>query len=167
MSSNWFSPDVTVGVQPKFMLSKSFNSGMAFVYFWSSVRVTVGFLVTLLTMALLSQLLTEFDWAASSRKRPSGSSSISFQLLLFHGNGDHCASGDIQCFRNGFTQLPRFEPQNNLIAETCREILSLHGLFYLTCPVTLYTKLCAFLHHGQPLEFATGGLQSCFRDWSR
>jgi hypothetical protein len=56
----------------------------------SSVRVTIGFLVTSLTKALLPRLLS----VASSRKSVSGS-----KLLPFKNDGGHCVLVDLQCCR--------------------------------------------------------------------
>ena len=54
---------------------------------WSSVRVTIGFLVTSLTKALLSLVL-----------RPAlGRVLVVPKLLPFKNYGGHCVLGDLQC----------------------------------------------------------------------
>ena len=55
---------------------------------WSSVRVTIGFLVTSLTKALLP--IAQFGRAASSRKSLGGS-----KLGPFKNYGSHCVLGDL------------------------------------------------------------------------
>ena len=55
---------------------------------WSSVRVTIGFLVTSLTKALLPQI-AQFCLAASSKKSLGGS-----KLLPFKNDGGHCILGE-------------------------------------------------------------------------
>ena len=54
----------------------------------SSVRVTIGFLVTSLTKALLPRLLSLAGWPA--RKSLGGS-----KLLLFKNDGGHCLPEDL------------------------------------------------------------------------
>jgi hypothetical protein len=55
----------------------------------SSVRVTMGFLITFLTKALFP-MIDRFGLAASSRKSLGGS-----KLLPFKNDGGHCVLGDL------------------------------------------------------------------------
>ena len=65
---------------------------------WSSVRVTIGFLVTSLTKALLPRL---FGWAASSRKSVRGS-----KLLPVKNDGGQCFLGGLQCCKKNWYPSP-------------------------------------------------------------
>ena len=97
---------------------------------WSSDRVTIGFLVTSLTKALLPRSL-------------SGS-----ELLTFTDDGGHCAHWDLQSSRIFSVPFPWFVPQVNPVSEVYRQFLSLYAWFVaLTCTVncgTLYRQVCAF-----------------------
>ena len=57
---------------------------------WSSVRVTIRFLVTSLTKALLPRL-------HSLAARPSLGVLVVPKLLRFKNDGGHCVLGDLQC----------------------------------------------------------------------
>ena len=121
---------------------------------WSSVRVTIGFLVTSLTKALLPQLLS-----LAGRPGLGGS-----KLLPFKTDRGHCVLGDLQCCRNVLLPFPRSVPRHNPVSELYRQFPRPHGLvFALTCTVncgTLYRQVCAFPNHVQSIEFTTGGIQS-------
>ena len=125
---------------------------------YSSVRVTIGFLVTSLTKTLLPRLLS-LGRVANSRKSVGGS-----KLLPFKNNGGHCVLGDLQCCRNVLVPFPRSLPQHNPVSELHGQFLRCHGLiFALTCTVncgTLYNRQrCAFPNHVQVIEFTTVGLK--------
>ena len=68
---------------------------------WSSVRVTIGFLVTSLTKAL--PLIAQFGQAASCSKSLGDS-----KLLPFKNDGCHCVLGDLQMLQTLFGTLPQF-----------------------------------------------------------
>ena len=133
---------------------------------WSSVRVTIGFLVTSLTKALLP-LIAQFGRAASSRKSPGGS-----KLLPFKNDGLHSVLCNLQCCRNVFYPSPDLY-LDTILSELCRQFLWPHGLGFCSdmhCQlwdVTVYRQVCAFPNHVQSIEFTTGGLQSCYRNISR
>jgi hypothetical protein len=74
---------------------------------WTSVRMTIGFLVTSVTKALLSPI-AQFGQAANS-----GKSFGDFQLLPFKNDGGHCVLGDLQCYRIVFMPFPRSVPRHN------------------------------------------------------
>ena len=74
------------------------------------VRVTIGFLVTSLTKALLS--IAQFGWVARSRKSLGCS-----KLLPFKNDGGHCVLGDLQCCRHFLEPFPRSVPQHNPVSE--------------------------------------------------
>ena len=84
---------------------------------WSSDRVTIGFLVTSLTKALLPPI-AQFRRPASSRKSPGGS-----ELLPFTDDGGHCAHWDLQSSRIFSVPFPRFVPQDNPVSEVYRQFL--------------------------------------------
>ena len=71
---------------------------------WSSVRVTIRFLVTSLTNALLPQ----FGRATSSRNRFCGST-----LLPFKNDGGQCVLVDFKCCRYVLVPFPRSVPRYN------------------------------------------------------
>ena len=71
---------------------------------WSSARVTIGFLVTPLTKAVLPQLL--------SLARHPGCS----KLLPFKNYGGDSALGNLQCSRIILVSTPRTMPRNNPIS---------------------------------------------------
>ena len=104
-----------------------------------SVRVTIGFLVTSLTKALLPRLL-------SLAGRPG------LGRVLVVPN-----------FYNFLVPFFRSVPQHNPVSELYGQFLRTHELaFALTCTVncgTLYRHMCAFPNHAQSIEFTRGGLQ--------
>ena len=103
---------------------------------WSSARVTIGFLVTSLT--LLPRLLS----LATFRKSPGCSK------LPFKNYGGHCALENLQRSRH-------FSTQSCLWA-----LQAVPSTFALICIVsceTFYRQVCAFQNW---IEFTTGGLQS-------
>ena len=120
---------------------------------WSSVRVTIGFLVTSLTKALLPQLL-------SLAGRPAHGS-LAGSTLFFR---------TINAAEMFLVPFSRYMPRHNPLLDLYRQFLRPHGLvFALTCTVncgTLYRQVCAFPHHVQSIEFTTGGLQSSCRNSS-
>ena len=105
---------------------------------WSSVRVTIGFLVTYLTKTFLHS--AQFGRAASSSKSLGGS-----KLLPIKNDGGLCILGDLQCCRLFLVPFPRWT---------------------VNCG-TLYRQVCAFPNHVQSIEFTTAGLQSSCRNISR
>jgi hypothetical protein len=127
--------------------------------------VTIKFLVTSLTKALLSRL---FSLA--------GRQSLVIVLVVpklfpFKNDGDHCVHRDLQCCKTVLVPFPRYVPRNNPVSELYGQFLRPHGLvFALTCSVncgTLYRQVCAFLNHVQSIEFTKGELQSSCRNISR
>ena len=128
------------------------------VELWSSIRVTIGFLVT--------SLIAQFDRVASSRRSLDGS-----KRLPFKNNGDHCVPGDLECCRIVLVPFPRSVPRHNPVSELYAQFLRPHGLvFALTCTIncgTLYRHPCAFPNYVQTIEFITGGVQSSCRNISR
>ena len=117
---------------------------------WSSVRETIGFLVTSLTKALLPRLLSLVGRPALRR----------FLVVP-----------NLQCCRIVLAPFPRSVPRHNPVSALYGQFLRPHGLvFALTCTVncgTLYRQVCAFPNHVQSIEFTTGGLQSSCRNISR
>ena len=103
----------------------------------SSVRVTIRFLVTSLTKALLPQLL-------SLAGRPALGRVLVVPNVFHFKNDGHCVLGDLQCCRNVLVPIPRSVPRQNPISELYGQFLLPHGLvFALTCIVncgTLYKK---------------------------
>ena len=122
---------------------------------WSSVRVTIGSLVTSLIKALLPQLLS-LSRAASSRK----SLPNFFHLRMMKA----AVLGDLQCCINVLVPFPRSVPQHNPVSELYGQFLCPHGLVfsrtYTVICGTLYRQVCAFPNHVESIEFTTGGLQS-------
>ena len=110
---------------------------------WSSVRVTIGFLVTFLTKALLPQLI-------SLAGRPALGSS---KLFPFKNYGGHCVLADLQCCRHFLVPFPISVPRHNPVSELYRQFLRPHSLgFALTCTVNcgnLYRQACIFPNHVQ------------------
>ena len=92
--------------------------------FWSSIRLTIGFLVISLTKALLPWLLS----LVSSRKSLGGS-----KLLPFKNDRGHCVLGDLQCCRNLLVPFPRSVPQSYL------------GVLQ-TIPSTSWLSFCSYMH---------------------
>ena len=78
---------------------------------WSSVRVTIGFLVTSLTKTLLP-LIAQFGWAVSSMKSLSGS-----KLLPSKNDGGRCVLEDLQRCRNILVPFLRSVPRHNPVSE--------------------------------------------------
>ena len=119
---------------------------------WRSFRVTIGFLVTPLTKALLPRLLSLARWPIKN-------------------DGGHCVLWDLLCFRQFLVPFPRSVRQHNPVSELYGQFLRPHGLvFALTCTVncgTYYRQVCAFPNHVQSIEFTTSGLQSSCRNISR
>ena len=105
----------------------------------SSVRVTIGFLVTSLV--------------ATSRKSLGGS-----KRLPFKNDGGHSVLGDLQCCRNVLVHTPRSVPRPHglIFALTCT----------VNCG-TLNRQVNAFPNHVQSNEFTTGGIQSSCRNIPR
>lgn len=100
--------------------------------------VTIVFLVTFLTKALLPRLLW---WSASSRKSLSGS-----ELLPLIEDGGHCLHWDLQNDRNFCVPFPRFVPKDNPVSEVNRWFLLVFAWFmhwhtlstvgpYKSCPI--------------------------------
>ena len=107
---------------------------------WSSVRVTIGFLVTSLTKALLPRLL--FGRAASSRKNIGG-----YERLPFKNDGGHCVLGDLQCCNNVSVPFTRSVPIRNPVSELYWQFLQPHSLifaltFTINCGNLQYTGVC-------------------------
>ena len=75
---------------------------------WSSLRVTIRFLVTSLTKALLPQLLR-----LAGRTAFGGS-----KLLSFKNNGGHCVLGDHQCCKTFLVPFPRSMVRHNPALQT-------------------------------------------------
>ena len=69
---------------------------------WSSVRVTIGFLVT--------SLIAQFGRAAISMKSVDGS-----KLLPFKNDEGHGVLGDLQCCRNVLVPFPRSVPTKSCL----------------------------------------------------
>ena len=123
---------------------------------WSSVTVTIGFLVTSLTKALLPRLLSLAGQPALGR-------------VLVVPNFFHLKM-EANVFLWTFKAADTFGyPSPDLCLDT---ILSRpRGLvFALSCTVncgTLYRQVCAFPNQLQSIEFITDGLLSSCRDISR
>ena len=122
---------------------------------WSSVRLTIRFLVTSLTEALLPRLLR----LASSRKSLGSS-----KLLPFKNDGGNCVLGDRQCCRSFLIPFPRSVPQHNPVSELYEKCFVL--IFTVNCG-TSYRQLCAFPNHVKSIELTTCGLQLICRNSSR
>ena len=109
---------------------------------WSSVRVTIGFLVTSLTKTLLSRLLSLAGRPALGR-------------VLVVPNFFHLRMMESTVFLETFNAadiflvpFPRSVPRHNPVSELYGQFLRPHGLvFALTCTAncgTLYRQVCAF-----------------------
>jgi hypothetical protein len=99
-----------------------------------ALSVTIGFLVTSLTNALLP-LIAQFGQAASSRKSLSGS-----KCFPFKDDGGHCVLGGLQCCRNCLVPFLRSVPRHNLVLALYGQFLQPHCLvFALTCTVNCGT----------------------------
>ena len=131
---------------------------------WSSVRVTIGFLVISLTKALRPQLL-------SLARRPALGSLGGSKLFTCKNNGGQCVLGDLQCCRNSLVPFPRSVSQHNPVSELYGQFLQPHGfVFALTCTVNcgiLYRQVCAFPNHVQSIEMTTGGLHLMDDQWKQ
>ena len=125
---------------------------------WSSVRVTIGFLVTSLTKALVPQLLS----LASSRKGLGGS-----KLLPFKNDEGHCVLGDLQCCRHFWVPFLRSVPRHNPVSQLYGQFLQPHGfVFALTCSVncgTSYTVLAKSFENDTNINFHKVCCFSVFR----
>ena len=95
---------------------------------WSSVRVTIGFLVTSLTKALLPLLL-------SLARRPALGSPGGSKPLPFKNDGTYCVLGDLQYWRNVLVSLP----------QTCASTQSCLGALR-TIPSTSWLALYSAIH---------------------
>ena len=93
-------------------------------------RVTIGFLVTSLTKALLPWLLSLAGRPALGR----GGSSILFVVPNFHhfqNDGGHCVLGDLQCCINVLVPFPRSVPRHNPVSELYPQFLLTSWLWFL------------------------------------
>jgi hypothetical protein len=98
-----------------------------------SVRVVIGFLVTSLTKALLTRLLS-LAW------RQALESFGGSELLPFKNDGGHCVLGDLQCCRHFLPPFPRSVPRHNHVSALYGQFLRPRGLvFALTCTVNCGT----------------------------
>ena len=104
---------------------------------WSSVRVTIGFLVTSLTKALLPRSL-----------RVDGSPALGRVLVVpnfFHLQMIKATHWDLQCCGNFSVVFPRSVPRYNPVSEVHRQFLGLHVLVCaLTCTVTTFYRNVIF-----------------------
>ena len=127
--------------------------------------MTIRFLVTSLTKALLPQLLSLAGWPSLER-------------VLVVPNFFHLRMMEATVFLETFNAadiflvtFPRSVLRHNPVSKLYRQFPRPHGLvFALTCPVncgTLYRQECAFPNHVQSIEFTTGGFQSNCRSISR
>ena len=132
---------------------------------WSSVKVTIGLLVTSLTKALLPRLLSLAGRTALGR-------------VLVVPNFIHLRMMEATVFLGTFNgsdfflvAFPRSVPRDFPVSELYGQFLRPHGLFFaLACTVncgTLYRQVCAFPNHVKSIELTTGGLQSSCRSISR
>ena len=129
----------------------------------SSVRVTIGFLDSSLTKALLPRLLSLAGRPALGR--------VQVVPNVFHFRMmEATVLGDLQCWRDVLVPFPRSVNIHNPLSELYGQFLRPHGLvFALTCTVncgTLYRLVCVFPNHVQLMEFTTGRLQSSYRNIS-
>ena len=83
---------------------------------WSSDRVTIRFLVTSLTKALLPRSL-------SLDSRPALGRVLVVPNFPFTDDGGHCAHWDLQSSRIFSVPFPRFVPQDNPVSEVYRQFL--------------------------------------------
>ena len=131
---------------------------------WSSVRVTIGVLVTFLTKALFPRLLSLAGRPALGR-------------VLVVPNFFHLRMLEATLFLGTFNAADNFwYPYPDLCLDTILFWNSMdksfdhQGLvFALTCIVYYgtYIDRCAFLNHVQSIEFTTDGLHSSCRNNSR
>ena len=127
----------------------------------SSVRVTIRFLFTSLTKALLPRLLSLASQPALGR--------VLVVQNFFHLRmmAAPVFLGDLQCCIHVLVPFPRSVPWHNPVSELYGQFLWPHGLvFALTCTVncgTFYIDrcvcVCAFPNNAQSIYFNTGGLQ--------
>ena len=122
----------------------------------SSVRVTIGFLVTSLPKALLPRLLS-LAWRPALRKRLCGS-----KRLPFKNDAGHCVLGDLQCCRHFLCPSPVLCLNTNLSRSSTDHSFDLMAWFLLWHALStvrpLYRQVCAFPNHVQSIKFTTGGL---------
>jgi hypothetical protein len=122
---------------------------------WSSVRVTIGFLVTSLTNVLLPRFLSLAGWPDLGRDLvvPNFFHFRMMEATVFLGTFN---AADIFCYPSP-SSVPRQKP----VSELRGQFLRPHGLvFALTCTVncgTLYRQMSPFPNHVQSIEFTTGG----------
>ena len=106
---------------------------------WSSVRVTIGFLVTSLTKTLFPLLLRLARWPALGIVLVVPDF---FCLRMMEAT----VLRDLQCCRNLLVPFHRSVPQLNHVSKFYRQFLHPHGLvFALICTVTcgtLYRQVC-------------------------
>jgi hypothetical protein len=67
--------------------------------------------------------ISQFAWAASSRKSLGGS-----KHLPFKNDWGHCVLGDLQCCRNVVLHFPRSVPRHKPVSELYGQLLWTHGL---------------------------------------
>ena len=115
---------------------------------WSSARVTIGFLFTTLTKALL-------PWSLSFARQPVlGTVLVVPNIFHYKNYGGHCCLGNLQCSRM-FCRLPQvcastltLSLAQSLVSELCRQLLWPHGLVFalicIVCCETIYRQVCAF-----------------------
>ena len=118
---------------------------------WSSVRVTIRFLVTSLTRTLLS-------WLLSLAGRP-GLGRVLMVPNFFHlGMMEATVLGDLQCCRIIFVTFPRSVPWHNSVSELYEQLIRPHCLvFALTCTInceTLNRQVCAFPINGNGMHLS-------------
>ena len=86
----------------KFLPSPQRNSG--------ALSVTIRFLVTSMTKALLTRLLSLAGQPALGRVGGS-------KILQFNNDGGHCVLGDLHCCRSFLVPFPRSMPRHNPVLE--------------------------------------------------
>ena len=127
---------------------------------WSSIKVTIGFMVTSLT--LLPRLL-------SLARRPA------LGRVFVVTNLFHLKMMEVTVFLVTLSAayifgvpFPRSVPRHHPGLEFYQQVLRPQDLlFALTCTVncgTLYRQVCAFPNHVQSIEFTTSGIQSSCRN---
>ena len=123
----------------------------------SSVRVTIGFLVTSLTKTLLPRL-------------PILAMRLALGRVLVVPNIFHLRM-KATVVLGGLQSCRSFVPRHNHVSELYGQFLRPHSLvFTMTCTVNcvaLYRQVSAFPNHVQSIEFTTGELQSSCRNISR
>ena len=128
---------------------------------WSSVRVTVMILATSLTKALLPRFLSLAGQPALG-------------TVLVVPNFFHLKYWRLRCswgpskLPTLLVPFPRSVPRHTLVSELYREFLRPYGLVFCSdMHCQLWDLICAFPNIFQSIEFITGGLQSCYRNFSR